>query len=106
MRHWLRTVWRRLVSGMQDVRAVFHGEIVFRRHRKGRCTWKEEPSHGSFRWRTCEWCGKREYMADTSARWTPVPPSQVAQRLTAAAARLRGQGAVVDGEVIPERPAA
>lgn len=90
----MRRAWRNLVRAWRVFRENLHGEIVFRRHRKGRCTWMEEPSHGSFRWRTCEWCGKQEYMADTSARWTPVPPSPVAQRLTAAAAQLRGQGAV------------
>lgn len=85
MRRWLRMVWRRFVRDMQAVRAGFHDEIVLRRHRKGRCTWIEEPSHGSFRWRKCEYtfCDKREYMADTSARWTPVPS-------TAPVPQLRG----------------
>ena len=92
MRRWLRMVWRRLTRDWAMFREALHGEIVFRRHQKGRCTWIEEPSHGSFRWRKCEYafCDKQEYMEDTSARWTPVPPSPVAQRLTAAAARLRG----------------
>lgn len=70
----MRRAWRNLVREWRLFREALHDEIVFRRHRKGRCTWMEEPSHGSFRWRKCEYtfCDKREYMADTSARWTPV----------------------------------